>query len=275
MTVPARRARAIAAVSDDELDDELEDGFAPQEFYSGERICPAPERLGGGVLRAIFVIALALGGGWALISYQATWRGWLATELAAVSSAIDQRGPAPVEAAAATALAPPLPPPVTVPSAPQPAGTDVPPASPQPPASTAEAQSDVTTASIEPAAKEEPAAEPLPPPVVDPADPYQKRAAAVGLHPNLSRVLLARLSPTDYRNAQTAIETAVAKTPDTGTFVWPRQRTPELALFQVHFVPGAAPHCRRYVVIVTKDRWSTTAPPMEKCGTALAGRKTG
>ena len=107
----------------------------------------------------------------------------------------------------------------------------------------------------------------MPPPTVDPSDPYQKRATAVGLHPDLSRVLLKRLSPTDYRNAGIAIQTAVAKTPDDAVFVWPRQRKPELALFQVHFVRGAAPDCRRYVVTVTKDGWSTTAPPMEKCGT--------
>jgi hypothetical protein len=43
--------------------------------------------------------------------------------------------------------------------------------------------------------------EPLPPPTIDESDPYQVRAAAVGLHPGLSRVLLARLSPTDYHNA--------------------------------------------------------------------------
>jgi len=89
---------------------------------------------------------------------------------------------------------------------------------------------------------------------------------AVGLHPDLSRVLLARLSATDYQNAGIAIKTALAETPDTGVFVWPRQRKPELALFQVRFVPGAAPSCRRYVVTVTKDGWLTTAPPMEKCG---------
>jgi hypothetical protein len=89
---------------------------------------------------------------------------------------------------------------------------------------------------------------------------------AVGLHPDLSRVLLARLSPTDYRNAGIAIQTALAETSDSAVFVWPRQRKPELALFQVRFVPGAAPSCRRYVVAVTKDGWLTTAPPMEKCG---------
>jgi hypothetical protein len=80
-------------------------------------------------------------------------------------------------------------------------------------------------------------------------------------------VLLARLTAADYRNAATAIETAVARTPDHGVFVWPRQRTPDQALFQVRFVPGAAPGCRRYVVSVTKDGWLTTALPMEKCGT--------
>jgi hypothetical protein len=37
-------------------------------------------------------------------------------------------------------------------------------------------------------------------------------------------------------------------------------------LFQVRFVAGAAPGCRRYVVTVTKDGWLTTALPMEKCG---------
>ena len=93
------------------------------------------------------------------------------------------------------------------------------------------------------------------------------RAVAVGLHPDLSRVLLARLSPADYRNAGIAIKTAVAETPDTDVFVWPLQRKPELALFQVRFVAGAAPDCRRYVVAVTKDGWLTTAPPMEKCAT--------
>jgi hypothetical protein len=256
MTVPVRRLRAAPAATDDEL----EDDFAPAEFYSGERICaPSDGRGRIGVLSGIFIMLMALGGGWALISYQDVWRGWVASELSAFSSAIDQKGPAPVVAAAATAVPAPLPPPAPVaePVMPPQAVAADPPAP--------EAQSDVTTASIEPQA-EAAAPQPLPPPIVDPADPYQKRAVAVGLHPKLSRVLLTKLSAADYRNAQTAIEMAVAKTPDTGTFVWPRQRTPELALFEVHFVPGAAPHCRRYVVIVTKDRWSTTALPMEKCG---------
>jgi hypothetical protein len=221
------------------------------------------------VLRGIISILVAFGGGWALITYQATWRPWLASELAAVAPMVAPQSPGPL--ATAAVVPPPLPTTtIASPPPPPPAGDPVPAAKPEPPA--AEPTASVETASIE-SAEPAPAVEPLPPPPVDPADPYQKRAAAVGLHPKLSRVLLARLSATDYRNAGVAIETAVAKTPDTATFVWPRQRTPELALFQVHFVPGAAPHCRRYVVTVTKDRWSTTAPPMEKCGSNVAAGK--
>ena len=269
MTVPARRLSAQTVDSD--LDDDDDDDFATGEFYSGERVCPPPERTGGSLLRGIISILSALGGGWALITYHETWRPWLATELAAVAPMIAPQATGPI--ATAAVVPPPSPPPLpttTIASPPPPAGDPVPAAKPQPPA--AEPTASVETASIE-TAEPAPAAEPLPPPPVDPADPYQKRAAAVGLHPKLSRVLLARLSATDYRNAGVAIETAVAKTPDTATFVWPRQRTPELALFQVHFVPGAAPHCRRYVVTVTKDRWSTTAAPMEKCGANVASGK--
>jgi hypothetical protein len=107
----------------------------------------------------------------------------------------------------------------------------------------------------------------------EPTDPVQKRAAAVGLSPDLSRALLARLTAADFENAAAAIRTAIAETPDDGVLVWPKQRKPELALFKVHFVQGAASaECRRYVVtFVTKDGWSTTAPPMERCGAAKSG----
>jgi hypothetical protein len=110
--------------------------------------------------------------------------------------------------------------------------------------------------------------------VPKPQDLYQSRAEAVGLHPGLSHAVLARFSPTDFRNARTAIDTAVAKTPDSGTFIWPRSRQPGRALFKVHFVAGAPPDCRRYVVTVTMDGWTTTALPMEKCGVRrIASRK--
>lgn len=110
-----------------------------------------------------------------------------------------------------------------------------------------------------------------------PVDPVQKRAAAAGLSPDLSPALLSRLTAADFDNAATAIRTAVAETPDDGSLVWPRQRKPDQALFRVHFVPGAASaECRRYVVtVVMKDGWSTTAPPMERCGSPGRSRTTG
>ncbi len=270
MTVPAQRSRAGSAESDDEFDED----FAPGEFFSGERICPpSVGTRGKSPLPGLILTLIALGGGWAFWRDPATFRGWLSAGIAAVSAAVDASAPVPVAPAAPALVAPPLPAAATTIPTIQTATVAPPPPDPQPAASEAETQSAVTRGSIEPAAAEPPA-QPLPLPVIETSDPYQKRAAAVGLHPHLSRALLARLSPTDYRNAGVAIETAVAKTPDTAIFVWPRQRTPELALFQVHFVPGAAPHCRRYVVTVTKDRWSTTASPMEKCGPNLAAGKS-
>jgi hypothetical protein len=157
---------------------------------------------------------------------------------------------------------------------------DAPPVSgeavPDAPAASTSSGASVETGSIDPAAAEAPPpVQRLPPPVVNPADPYQKRAVAVGLHPDLSRVLLRRMTSSDYRNAGYAIDNAVAKTADDGEFVWPRQRKPEEALFRVRFVRGAAPNCRRYVVTVTKDRWSTTAPAMERCGPEIAARRSG
>jgi hypothetical protein len=263
MPVPALHSRSKSLASD--FDEELTLG----ELHSGERICPPPSGGdGSSMLRAIVVIAVAIGGGWAFLHHQPDWQGWLQARLAAVSPP-------------ASAIAPTLPPANTEPTT-QLTAASPPPAPLEPPAAseiadppgagTDAAGSPLTTGSIAPA-DEQPSAAPLPPPRLDHADRYQRRAAAVGLHPELSRSLLARLSTTDYRNAEIAIQTAVAKTADDAVFVWPRQRKPELALFRVRFVPGAAPECRRYVVTVTKDGWSTTAPPMERCGSA--GRKTG
>ncbi len=107
------------------------------------------------------------------------------------------------------------------------------------------------------------------------ADPLARRAATAGLHSDISRALLQRVSEADFKNAGVAIQKAVMESPDDAVFVWPKQRKPELALFQVHFVPGAAPDCRRYVVTVTKDAWSTTALPMERCGVKPVRGKSG
>ena len=250
--------------------------YGYDEFLPGERIGPPLGRgPGRAVLRGL-IILVVLGAGWALVDAQSALPKWLLSEIKAAFSTLEWGIPKRIEptASAAVATAPttragsaarepsgspaPVSPAPDVTAAlldvpPRPVVTTVPPAA---------AASEAT-----PLATGEAPGAPLPPPIVDPADPYQQRAEAVGLHPQLSRVLLARLSPADYRNAGIAIATAVAQTPDNGVLVWPRQRTPEQALFQVRFVAGAAPGCRRYVVSVTKDGWLTTAPPMEKCGT--------
>jgi hypothetical protein len=123
-----------------------------------------------------------------------------------------------------------------------------------PPAPTPSASSEGTTGT--------PYAAPPPPPT----DPNRKKAEAVGLHPDISAALLARLTAADFRNARLAIDTALAETADDGIYVRPSKRTRGLALFKVHFVPGAGQNCRRYVVTIAKDGWLTTALPMERCG---------
>lgn len=81
-------------------------------------------------------------------------------------------------------------------------------------------------------------------------------------------MVLSALTETDFRNAGIAIKNALEQTPDGEEYLWPRQREPRQALFKVHFVQGAPVDCRRYVVTVIREGWSTTALPMEKCGIA-------
>jgi len=231
----------------------------------GERI---GRPLGGArrtLLKGLILLAVAGGVGW-VAHRDPTWRQYLPTEIKDFSRLVErisarldrQAQPAPRIAAAPTRSIEPVAPPL----APLPT-VSPPPAIPLPASAAPEPSAPLTTGSL-PSSAGAPG-QPLPTPTVDPANPYQVRAAAVGLHPDLSPVLLARLSAEDYRNAGYAIETAVKETADTAVFVWPRQRKPELALFQVRFVAGAASSCRRYVVTIIKDRWSTTAMPMEKC----------
>jgi hypothetical protein len=240
------------------------------EFLPGERVGPPLGRgRGKAVLRGVIILGV-LGGGWVLLDERAALPQWLRSQIAAAFTSLQWRMPARVEptASAAVSTVRPI---GSGPAGRQPVGSEPGPFAPQaaaqnPTAAFLDVAPRPVVTTVPPATEAAPSA-PLPPPTVDPADPYQRRAEAVGLHPELSRVLLARLSSTDYRNAGIAIATAIAETPDNGVLVWPRQRKPEQALFQVRFVPGAAPGCRRYVVSVTKDGWLTTALPMEKCGT--------
>jgi hypothetical protein len=248
-----RRSRSNAAYYDDPYG----------ELYAGDRIGgPLYRRRGKFVTRGVVLLGL-LGAGWA-VTNDPTWVGWsFARASAMVRAAQDMMrelsDPPPAIATAnkpAARVAPSPPPPSAT------IGAAVVPGPAREPAE------QPLTSSPPPASgdSDEPKDASWQPPRADPGDPLQVRAEAAGLHPELSRALLARLSPDDYRNAGIAIKTAMAETPDEGVFAWPRQRKPELAHFQVRFVAGAAPNCRRYVVVVTKDGWSTTALPMERCG---------
>jgi hypothetical protein len=247
--------------------------FYDDDLLPGERIGPPPRR-SRGIVRGLVLLLIVGGGGWLLLTDQAQWPGWLRDVTAGVSSALKGAMPARIERTAQMPAPPapriePEPPRITSdpPLAPQPTALAKAEVLPNPPAARPEA-SPLTTGSLPPAANHNDEAPGVPLRVTaDPSDPLQVRALAIGLHPGLSRALLERLSAEDYRNAEAAIKTAVAETADDGSYVWPRQRKPQLALFKVHFVQGAAPSCRRYVVTITKDRWATTARPMEKCGT--------
>jgi hypothetical protein len=104
------------------------------------------------------------------------------------------------------------------------------------------------------------------PPLPPLTDPLQKKAEAVGLHPELSRAVLESFTSADFKNAAIAIKKAIAETPEDGVLIWPPKPARGLARFRVHFVPGISPACRRYVVGVAKSGWLTTALPMERCG---------
>jgi hypothetical protein len=252
--------RAPAQISNARSYDDFyaDEHYISGELSAGERIGPPRRRTGGTAKVWGIFILVAFGGAWAALGDPTTWpvRTWadrLAAQMSAAAPEVDRKAPAQVKRVAPMAAVSPAPPADSLDEAPPLKAPPTPKATP------------FVAGAIPPAAAGKLPAQPLPPPAVDPADPYQVRAEALGLHPGLSRVLLARLSPTDFRNAGIAIRTALAETPDGAIFVWPRQRAPELALFKVRFVPGAAPNCRRYVVTISKDGWSTTAHPMERC----------
>jgi hypothetical protein len=256
---------------------------SPRSFSdldAGEPINPLRER-GSSMLGAVFVLLMLFGGGWAFMQAPADWLQRLRVQVDALTAVAQGTPPS-----SATIGAPPAANDPAQLATPAPAAAPIPPAveekvmAQSEPATPPDAVP-VETGTIQPAETADAALEkpqPLPPLRINPGDPYQKKAVAVGLHPDLSRVVLKQLTATDYRNAGQAIDAAVGKTADDDNFVWPRQRRPEQALFRVHFVPGAAPQCRRYVVTIVKNGWSTTALPMERCGAVLernAQRKAG
>ncbi len=254
------------------------------EFHPGERIGAPPPVRAGSVVQQIVSTSMFVAIVWGAFETNATWRPWLAMSLIKIRAELAQ-AQHPAEPKSAAALPAPIEPLATAKEVAEITGTtSLPPQSTSAPAlaepekaaspPTAPTEAEITTSSINPDSANEPAAAPLPEPEVDPTDPQQKRAAAVGLHPRVSNVVLASLSDTDYSNAGTAIRKALAEAADTDKFIWPRDANAKHAVFQVHFVAGAAAPCRRYIVTIVKNGWTTTAPPMEKCGVKTAAHQS-
>jgi hypothetical protein len=274
---PMRAARHAARYHPDADEDYFDAGL-----LASERIGPPLRSRGRALLQGALLLLIVLGIAWAQLATAANPLGIAAALLHTAVEWVQASAPARTDKLSATVPQDTLP--VRVPPAAFPPAVPVAaPANLQRPAvgdadTSVSPRSAALSTPVPPApatSTEDAPSEPLPPPTVDANDPYQKRALAVGLHPGLSHVLLAKLSPTDYRNAGIAIETALVKTPEGGVYVWPREGKPDLAVFRVHFVAGAAPGCRRYVVVVAKDRWLTTAAPMEKCNAQVVGQRRG
>lgn len=261
--------------------------FAYDEVVPGERVGPPLARTRGRrIVRGGVLLLVTLGGGWFLLQHQEDVPRWTSAVADAVSQLTAAAAPAESIASAPPRTDRRLPDPPFVPtSAPMAppleerpmfvAPPDAPPLSREAsaPAADETPKPPVTTASLPPhaVASEDPGSAAISA-RANPADPLQVRAEAAGLHPGLSRVLLESLTPADFRNAGHAVRTALAQTPDSAVFVWPRQQAPGHAVFKVRFVAGADAGCRRYVVTVIKDRWATTARPMEKCGVPQPGQ---
>jgi hypothetical protein len=244
--------------------------YASEEFFPGERIGGPRASARRAKMLTLFLLLSASSGAWfsgvspmavvALLRDQMALLQAPAVETPAATPTIRADATPPVQPldSSEVAAAPPLAgEAVAVPNAAETADART---------ATADPEAAAETAAPESSNQEVSKPEPLTPPKADPKDPLQKRALAVGLHPDLSHVLLARMSAADYKNAGVAIKTALAETPKGETYSWPKTIKGETALFEVHFVESASADCRRYVVAVTKDGWLTTAPPMEKCG---------
>lgn len=252
-------------------DDDYRSAF--DDDLLGERIGPPLASRRTRLARRFAVLMiLGAGGAYAYLGDHGDWPKHIATKAVALLTTMKPREAAkppaaapplpvvePITEAKAALAAPPVPPSAVAAPDPAPAGSIVTGALPP------EAPPDADAPPAKP--------EPLPPPSVDRSDPYQVKAAGIGLHPGLSHALLSRLTDADYKNAAKAIATALTETDDGAVFTWPIKPKADQAQFEVHFVPGATPECRRYVVTVSKDKWATTAFPMERCGVKRAAAK--
>ena len=251
--------------------------FDSQGFYAGEPVCPQTPRGMEVVPYTYLFLLLVFTVACAFASDAETRQDWTSKveRATALLAASEQSGtnpqPLPTKeiASADTPGSIPVPPPARAPSAPV-AATQ-----PLPEVTIANAPGDkddeAETKTPGEASGKTHVSDAYAPPRPS-NDPYRRKAESVGLHPDLSRAVLSRLTPADYRNAAYAIRKAIKTVPNDGEFTWPRARKPGAAVFSVHFVPGAEHDCRRYVVTVTKNRWTSTALPMEKCGAKIAIR---
>lgn len=247
--------------------------FASQDFYAGEPVCPQPSRRLEIVPYTSLFLLLAVAVGCAFAADAETRQDWSSKfERIASSLATSEQSPPALPtkdiASADTPGSTPLAPPSAVP----PPAAIAPPSQPLPEVTVATAPGEATDDEADAKTPAKPHVSDAYAPPRPSNDPLRKRAEAAGLHPDLSRAVLSRLTPTDYRNAAYAIGKAIKTVPNNGEFIWPHQRKAGMALFTVHFVQGAGRDCRRYVVTVTKDRWTSTALPMEKCGVKVAIR---
>jgi len=241
--------------------------FGSRDFYAGDPVCPPSRRGNGPVSYSNLFLLLVATVGCAFAADAETRLEWTSKieRVASSLTAPDHAGPAsatvpaPAKEVAVPQPAPAPPPAVAAPQ-------------PLPEVKVTNAPGDRDDADESKPAGKKSVSDAYAPPRPS-NDPYRRKAEAVGLHPDLSRAILSRLTPADYRNAAYAIEKAVKTVRNNEEFTWPRARKPGIAVFNVHFVEGAEHDCRRYVVTITKDRWTSTALPMEKCGVKVAFRE--
>ncbi len=275
LTDKALRAQSAA---DSDQDDGLSWDISPDQ-----RIGRLPNRRRRKWMRRAVVLVISSVGGYAIYDDPARLTdAWTAAttrlspvveqllhrDMAATNPPASPPFPAtPASTAPAPASAPLSRPAIDAPAAMTPAGSNE--AAPQPsqplPAAPATTSPEPPTRAVGTTPSRAHVEKPYTPPAAEPTDHYGVRAKAAGLHPDLSRALLADLSDTDYRNANTAVRRAMAQPSDDAVVKWPRKREGSAALFEVRFVSGAPPHCRRYIVTVEKNRWLTTAQPVDAC----------
>ena len=234
-------------------DDDVSYDDVPSALEAGERIGGPVARAKSKALRRGLALTMTAGAAWALFAYPEVALSWLPEVSSPVTPPADARLADTKPAAPVASVPEPVVAPLASVEVAATPGAD--------PKADAVAPADGDSTGAGGGAGTEAARGPM--------DATVKRATAVGLHPDISRALLDKLSAADFKNAAAAIKTALAETPDTGIYVFPREAKGDTAVFQVRFVPGADAGCRRYVVEIAKDRWLTTALPVEKCGAGV------